>query len=79
MTDIEDRWTKASAELLVGRRIVSVDYMTEDDANEVDWHHRPLIITLDNGLRFYPSRDDEGNGPGALFTTHQTIHTIPTI
>jgi hypothetical protein len=79
MTDIEDRWTKRSADLLVGRRIVSVEYMTEEDANEVDWNHRPLIITLDNGLRFYPSRDDEGNGPGALFTTHQTIHTIPTI
>ena len=79
MTDIQDRWTKAAAELLVGRRIVSVDYMTEDDANEVDWHHRPLIITLVNGLRFNPSRDDECNGAGSLFTTSQKIPTIPSI
>ena len=79
MTDIEDRWTKAAAELLVGRRIVSVAYMTEDDANEVDWNHRPLIITLDTGLRFYPSRDDEGNGAGSLFTTNRKLPTIPSI
>ena len=42
MTDIQDRWTKAAAELLVGRRIVSVDYMTDDDANEAvrfSWCH----------------------------------------
>jgi len=79
MNDIQDRWTKDAADLLVGRRIVSVDYMTEDDANEVDWHHRPLIITLDNGLRIYPSRDDEGNGAGSIFTTSRKLPTIPSI
>ena len=79
MTDIEDRWTQAAADLLVGCRIVSVEYMTEDDANEVDWSHRPIIITLDNGLRLYPSRDDEGNGAGSIFTTSRKLPTIPSI
>jgi hypothetical protein len=77
--ELETRWTRAAADLLVGRKITAVHYMVRSDANEIGWEYRPIVLTLDNGVRLYPSSDEEGNGPGALFTTHQTIHTIPTI
>jgi hypothetical protein len=56
---------------LVGRTIKEIRPMTDSELKNEGWatdHHGvPAIIVLDNGDRIYASRDDEGNGPGALF------------
>ena len=45
--------------------------MTNEEAERDGWgigrHGPPPVIVLDDGTLLYPSRDPEGNGPGALF------------
>lgn len=57
---------------LVGRRIVDMRPMTRAEAAAEGWdlgrlHGAPTVLVLDDGTLVYPSRDPEGNGPGALF------------
>lgn len=57
---------------LIGHKITRVRAMTKNEANSEGWdiHGRrgaPPVIELSNGVKIYPSRDPEGNGPGALF------------
>jgi hypothetical protein len=62
-----DQWTREARQLLQGRTIADVRYMTEDEAGRYAWYERPLVLILDDGTELFPSRDDEGNGGGALF------------
>jgi len=54
-----------------GHTIVEVRQMTDKELKNEDWtvgrHQSPTVLVLDNGILLYPSRDHEGNGPGALF------------
>jgi hypothetical protein len=61
-----------TAHELVGLTIVEVRPMTDAELKGEDWgvnlrHGRPPCLVLSNGTRLYPSSDDEGNDPGALF------------
>jgi hypothetical protein len=61
------RWSD-SFQILVGRKITNIRYLTKEESNELDWHgERAIVFTLDDGTILFPSRDDEGNGAGALF------------
>lgn len=53
----------------VGRTIVGVRPMDENELKKEWWsgEYPPTVIVLNDGSLVYPSRDDEGNGPGALF------------
>lgn len=62
-----NHWTSEARGLLQGRTITDVRYMTEEEARQWAWYERPLVLILDNGTELFPSRDDEGNGGGALF------------
>jgi len=67
---IHKEWNKDARKMFVGRTIVSAEYMTTEHANRIGWGDikcGSLILTLDNGQKFFSSTDDEGNGPGALF------------
>ena len=72
-------WAKDAAKLLLGRRIVTVRYLTIKEIKALGWLGSSIVLQLDDGTAIYPSRDDEGNGPGALFTTNEEIPTIPAI
>jgi hypothetical protein len=72
-------WDKEASKLLLGRKIVEVRYMTDDEAADSGFEERSVQITLDNGLIIYPSRDDEGNGAGALFTTDPKTPVLPVL
>jgi hypothetical protein len=56
---------------LVGRVVKAVRPMTEAELGAEGWEARrggaPAVIEFEDGTIVYPSRDDEGNGPGALF------------
>jgi hypothetical protein len=54
---------------LVGRRIVEVRAMSAHELEAEGWPPDETVpaLVLDNGAILYPSRDEEGNGPGALF------------
>ena len=63
----EERWTIYAEEHLVGRKIIETRYLTKEEAVGLGWHRRALVLILDDGTLIFPSKDDEGNGPGALF------------
>lgn len=55
---------------LSGLSIVEVRAMTRGELNAEGWGDSPHpvpVLVLSNGSHLYPSRDPEGNGPGALF------------
>jgi len=53
---------------LVGRRIAGVRPMTKTEMQHFGWDGWApgIVVELDDGTKLYPSRDPEGNGPGAL-------------
>lgn len=73
------RWTDAARKKLQGRQIVDVGYLTEDARKSLMWDAACIVLILDDGSYLLPSRDDEGNGPGALFTGYDDLPTIPTL
>ena len=58
---------------IIGLKIVDVRMMTNRElalegwSEELSPHEEPTAIVLEDGQVLYPSRDDEGNGPGAIF------------
>ena len=61
-------WERIAASHLVGRTIVKVRYLDAKESEALGWSgQRSLVFQLDNGAIFFPSQDDEGNGPGSLF------------
>ena len=44
-----------------------------------DYYDDSLLYCLDDGTALWPSRDDEGNDAGVLFTTIQGLEAIPGI
>ena len=54
---------------IVGQKIKSVKWLTPKRAkDDLGWDYQPVEITLENGVSFIPSSDDEGNNAGAIFT-----------
>lgn len=74
--DHEKKLTIAARKLLKGRVIKDVRYLNAEEQEDHGWMRRPLVIELDDGTFIYPSRDDEGNDAGALFTTHDDLPVI---
>ena len=71
MKNLTDLWNKEANDLLLGKKIVKVEYMTKEEAEEIGWTFRPVCIGLDDGSWLYPSMDDEGNEAGALFSSNK--------
>jgi|TARA_R100000951_G_C2619399_1_gene173920 hypothetical protein len=79
---IKNYWTNTAKKNLVGATIVRVEYMPQDELDEMMWYKAPLCILMQKGkTRFwiYPSMDDEGNDGGALFTTIKEYSCAPTL
>ena len=76
---LELRWIQRISKLLVGKKIVEIQYMSEKDAEEQGWYRRPIQMKLEDGTWLTPSQDDEGNDGGSLFTNSKDLPTIPVI
>lgn len=63
---IEVYWTKKAKEFLLGRKIVSLGYVSSDLADECYWDSRGLVLKLDDGTEVFVMSDDEGNNCGSL-------------
>ena len=77
--DTIKRWEKIAEDQLCGRKIVKVRYLNDEEMDMLGWYRKSLVVFLDNGSYFFPSSDDEGNHPGALFTSDKNEPTIPVI
>jgi hypothetical protein len=65
--ELESIWNEKANEVLVGKTIKAVRYMTRQEADEWGWNKRPICILFTDGSWAMPQRDDEGNDGGALF------------
>ena len=73
--DLVAAWRAYAEKYLLGRQIVEVRYMTEQEQQEQRkmgvadrvWPCAALVLVLNDGTKAWMSADDEGNGPGALF------------
>jgi len=79
MQDTNKYWNEVAQKQFVGRKIVGARYMTEAEAEDMGWDQRPVVLILDDGNQIFPSRDDEGNDGGALFTTDKTNDVLPVL
>jgi len=64
-------WEKAEKDF-VGKKIVGVRYMSSKECEDMGWDSCPICLLLDDGTYIFPSRDDEGNDGGALFTNEDS-------
>lgn len=75
----EAKWLKDSRELLEGRKITLVRFMTEEEAEALGWDSRPIVLQLDDGNVVFPARDPEGNDGGVLYTNDKELLVIPSM
>jgi hypothetical protein len=66
MEDIMKDFTKQLKKQLIGKKIIAVRYMTDEEKTLFGWHSKPLIIMLDDNTFLIPQADDEGNDGGAI-------------
>ena len=69
-------WNIKARELLLGKRIVKVEYMGGQEAENSGWHARSVRIVLDDGTNVLPMRDDEGNDGGALCYLNSDVDDV---
>ena len=77
----EQRMTLRAQEHLLGKTIVAIRYLTQEEADGLGWYEKSLVLVLNDGSYIFPSQDDEGNGAGALFgaTADDGHLTFPTV
>ena len=71
------RWQKKIEKQLCGRTIVSVRYMTPQEAESSGWYYQPILLILDDGTALCPMDSDEGNQAGSLCHLGGEQETIP--
>jgi hypothetical protein len=78
---LEKAWTNIAKKVLIGRKIVEVRYLTDEEIEALDWYEKSLVFVLDNGTICFISSDDEGNGGGSLYyqTGDEDFKTLPTL
>ena len=59
-------WIKTANKMLLGKKIVKVEYMSVKESDDMMWLHQPVCLLLDDGQWIFPMADDEGNDAGAL-------------
>jgi len=77
--ELKKSWSERITKQLVGKKIKSISYMTEEEVNAKYWSRSAVVIELEDGTCLFPSSDDEGNEAGAIFTTLEELQIIPVI
>lgn len=75
----QTRWEGIARKLLLGKKIVAVRYLSKEEAEDLGWTHRCVVLQLDDGNLIFPSSDDEGNNAGSLFTNDKDVPGLPVI
>lgn len=70
-------WTKKAKEVLEGRTIKEVRYLTDEEMEEMMWTSRAICFFLDNGEYCIISCDDEGNDGGSILYGKENV--LPTL
>ena len=67
MKNLTDLWNKEANDLLLNKKIIKVEYMHSEEAEDSMWHNRAVRLILEDGTNVLPMADDEGNDAGALW------------
>ena len=62
----ESKWIEKAEKVLLNKKIVKIEWLSEKEMEDFGWHNASIILTLDDGTEIIPQRDDEGNDAGAL-------------
>jgi len=62
--------------MLCGRTIAHVRWMTPKEVEHFGWYSSAPVLVLDNGVCLWPSRDEEGNDAGCIFTNDDNTTAI---
>ena len=73
--DYTKMWNKTANDLLLGKKIIKVEYMGSEEAKNAMCDNRPVRIILEDGTNILPMRDDEGNDGGALWLGNTDLDT----
>ena len=77
---LEDKWNDNARKILEGKKIISVRYMSNQEAEENGFDNRPVSFKLDTGEIIIVQSDDEGNNGGSLVVIKKgKISILPTI
>lgn len=60
-------WQKKAEKQLLGRKIVALRWISTQEAEDMDWFNRPIVLELDDGKFLIPQSDNEGNDGGTLW------------
>tara|TARA_A100000172_G_scaffold55265_1_gene35423 strand:+ start:286 stop:528 length:243 start_codon:yes stop_codon:yes gene_type:complete len=74
---IDSKERKIIDKYIIGQKIKSVKWLTpKESQDDMGWDYQPVEITLENGVSFIPSTDDEGNNAGAIFTNLKDLPVL---
>ena len=73
------RWHKKIEKQLCGKKIVSVRYMTPEEAESSGWYYQPLLIFFDDGSAICAMSDDEANNAGSIGVFKGSCKTDPVL
>lgn len=59
-------WNDRAIQVLKGKTIVQVRYLTADECENNMWYKRGLVLILNDGTKVIPGSDDEFNDTGVL-------------
>ena len=70
MRTTDEQHSAKMSKMLKGRKIDSCRYMTIEEADDMGWYKRPLVIFFTDGSYLMLQQDDEGNDGGAGYFEH---------
>ena len=74
------KWTGVAKKQLLGKRIIKVEYMEQEECDVYGWDSKPITFFLDDGTRVIAQKDDEGNDGGVLTClTSKTEEVLPVL
>ena len=74
--DYTKMWNKTANDLLLGKKIIKVEYIGTEEAKNAMWDNRPVRIILEDGTNILPMCDDEGNDGGALWLGNHNLDEV---
>jgi hypothetical protein len=82
--ELREVWANNVAPHLVGRKIIGVEWQSDEEKESFGFRNSAVKILVENGKDGDPivltaMRDDEGNDAGAIATNIVGIETLPVI
>lgn len=69
-------WNDIAKTVLEGKKIVKVEYISEEEALHYGWDYRGVSFVLDDDTRVIAMQDDEGNNAGVLAYLNKGVDSI---